>query len=68
MPMEVANAGSERRIYEISGWDLPVCLRLSSQQTERCVHDQEADLPGLLGVWTGIRVFLGTDAVRRVER
>ena len=66
--MEVANAGSERKIYEAPALDFPVCLRVPSRPTEPCAHDQETDVPGLFGVWTGIRVFVGTDALRRVER
>ena len=54
MPMEVASAGSERRIYETPASDFPVCLRVPSPPTEWCVHDQETDVPGLLEVWAGI--------------
>ncbi len=66
--MEVASAGIEQRIYETSASDFSVCLWMPSSQTEWCVHDQETDISGLLGVWTGTRLFLGTDALRTVER
>jgi hypothetical protein len=36
------------KIDETTPVDFPVCLRLSSQPTEPCVHDQETDIPGLL--------------------
>jgi hypothetical protein len=65
--MEVANAGSERRIYETLALDFPACLPVPSQPTEPCAHHQETDVPGLLGVWTGVWVFLGTDARPTVE-
>jgi len=65
--MEVANAGSERRIYEAPALDFPVCLRVPSQPAEPCAHDQETDVPGLLGVWRGVWVFLGIDALPTVE-
>ena len=61
MQMEVVNAGSERKIYETTAMGFPVCLRVPSP-TQWGVHDPETDVPGLLGVWTGSRVFLGADA------
>jgi hypothetical protein len=66
--MEVANAGIERKIYETAASDFPVFLRVPSPPTEWCVHDQETDVSGLLEVWAGIRVFLGTDALHTVLR
>src|SRR5271157_1325266 len=68
MPMEVASAGSERRIYDTAVSDLSVFLRVPSPPTQRCVHHQETNVSGLLEVWPGIRVFLGADARHTVER
>jgi hypothetical protein len=59
--MEVA-IGGERRTYETGGTaDLPICVWVSSQSNESRVHNQEKDLPRLLGVRTRIRIFLGID-------
>jgi hypothetical protein len=59
--MEAAIAGSELRIYEAIALGFPVCLRLPSP-TEWGIYDPETDVSGLLGVWTGSRVFLGANA------
>ncbi len=66
--MGVANVGSERMMYEAITLDHPVCLRVSSQATERCIHNQEADLSDLPRVRTGISIFVGTDALRPSDR
>jgi hypothetical protein len=50
MPTEVANAG-EHRTYKIFALDFPICLWAPSQADEQNIHDQEADLPGLLQMW-----------------
>jgi hypothetical protein len=68
IPMGVANAGSERMMYGAITLDHPVCLRVSSQATERCIHDQEADLSDLPRVRTGISIFVGTDTLRPSDR
>jgi hypothetical protein len=47
-------AGSELRIYETTAVDFRVCLRVSSQPNEPCVHNPETDIPSLRCVWTGI--------------
>ena len=65
--MEIANAARERKICETPALDFQVCLRMPSPPAKRCVHDQEADVPGLLEVRGGIRVFMGVDALRTVE-
>jgi hypothetical protein len=62
--MEVANGGSERPICEIFLWDCPFCVWMSSPPEERCVYDQEAHVPSLSEMWTGVRIFLGTHALR----
>ena len=48
MPMEVANAASARRIYEIATLDFPVCLWLPAPSPQPRVHDQTSHLQGLL--------------------
>ena len=68
MPMAVVNAGSERATSESLPLDLPVCFRLSSRPTEQSVHDQETDVPDLPGVWAGVSVFMGADALRSIKR
>jgi hypothetical protein len=66
MRMDVASVVSERMMYEAIALDDPVCLRVSSQATERCVHNQEADVSDLPRVRTGISIFVGTDALRPI--
>src|SRR5208282_4157569 len=66
--MGVASAGCERRIYESTSPDFPVFVRVPSPPAQWCVYDQETDLSGLLKLWTGIRLFMGADALHTVER
>jgi hypothetical protein len=61
--MEVANVASGRS-YEAAGLAASVCGRVSSQSTEQCVRDQEAGVPGLSSVWSGISVFVGANGDR----
>lgn len=56
IPMEVANAASERRINETTELDSPVCFWLPAPSRQPCVHDQAPHIPGLLRLWTGIRL------------
>ena len=65
--MGVASAGSERRIDETASWDVPVCLRMPSRPTEPPIHDQEEDVPALLGWWTAAGAFVGRDALSKVK-
>jgi hypothetical protein len=34
---------------------------------ERGVHDPEANLPGLLEVWTGVRILMGAHALGPID-
>src|SRR5579862_3724190 len=62
MRMEVATVG-EIRIDEYSALGSRFYLWVSSRSSQPCVHDPEANIPGLLFVRPGIRVFLGVDAL-----
>jgi hypothetical protein len=64
--MEVLNEG-ERWTCEPAALDIPIGVWMSTQANEPCVHHQEANLPGLLPMWTRIRVLLGIDASIAVE-
>jgi predicted GH43/DUF377 family glycosyl hydrolase len=64
--MEVASA-DERRTYETTALDFAVGVWVSPQSDQSRVHYQETDLPGLLPMWKGIRLFLGIDASSTVE-
>jgi predicted GH43/DUF377 family glycosyl hydrolase len=54
MPMELANAGSERTTCETYSRHSLVRVWMSSPPQEWRVYDQKADLPGVLEVWAGI--------------
>jgi len=55
MPMEVANAGNERRICENAGFlGAPLGLPASSSQPD--IHHQTPHLPGVLRLWAGVRL------------
>src|SRR4029077_4350217 len=60
------NAASERS-YEASALAGPVCLWVSPQSTEQRVHDQETNVSGPPGVWPGIPVFVGADALGSIK-
>jgi hypothetical protein len=63
--MGLASAGSERRIDETASLNVPICLRMPSRSTEPPIHDQEKDVPGLLGLWTRAGVFVGRDPLSK---
>jgi hypothetical protein len=61
-PMEVANAASARRIYEILAERFPVYVWMPPPSPQPCVHDQTPHVQGLLRLWTGIRFAAFTHA------
>src|ERR1700751_711089 len=68
---DVASVVSEWTMYEATTLDASDCtvgFRVSSQPTEWTVHNQETDVSGLPRVWTGISIFVGTDAPCPVKR
>jgi hypothetical protein len=61
-PMEVANAASALRIYEILAERFPVYVWMPAPSPQPCVHHQTPHVQGLLRLWTGIRFAAFTHA------
>jgi hypothetical protein len=65
--MEVASGDSERVICELVVQYPSICIRMPPPPQERRLHDPEANLPGLLELWTGVRILVGAHALCPVD-